>query len=312
MTFKGAGNMEELDRSLFKEENVRNGAGRLFGSYEYRYGPGEHVVDAHWHNEMEWFYVAEGEVRFQVGVDTLVLQAGEAAFVDAGELHAGHASGSAGCSFYALVFDPALLSGAVYDAIEEKLIQPLRDRSATFPRRAMPDAGLGSSLLEELAAIRKACREQQPGYEAEVKGRLLLMLAVLHADGEAADRRIRHEGARPPEGDALKVERLKRVIEFIRVHYGQPIRIAELAALIPLSEGQFIRFFRGMTGQTPIGYIKAYRIRQAALLLRETDRRIADIALETGFDNVSYFIRSFQAAMKSTPSDFRRRRDPAR
>ena len=150
----------ELDRSLFKEENVRGEARRLFGSYEYTYGPDEHVVEAHWHNELEWFYVAEGEVQIQVGMERMNVRSGEAVFIDGGELHAGHANGDAGCSFFALVFDPDLLSGAVYDAVEEKLVQPLRDRRATFPRHVKPDGGTGTMLLEGLLQLRQACRAE--------------------------------------------------------------------------------------------------------------------------------------------------------
>ncbi|GJM76807.1 hypothetical protein HMSSN036_90230 [Paenibacillus macerans] len=59
----------------------------------------------------------------------------------------------------------------------------------------------------------------------------------------------------------------------IQQNYGHPIRLGELAALIPMSEGQFCRFFKSMTRQTPIDYINSYRIRQATELLREPERK---------------------------------------
>ncbi|WP_335582160.1 helix-turn-helix transcriptional regulator [Paenibacillus yonginensis] len=61
-----------------------------------------------------------------------------------------------------------------------------------------------------------------------------------------------------------------------------------------------------MTGQTPVDYINSYRIRQAAGMLSQTERKISDIALEVGFDNISYFIRVFRKMMKCSPSAFRR------
>ncbi|MNJ63181.1 Regulatory protein SoxS [compost metagenome] len=74
-----------------------------------------------------------------------------------------------------------------------------------------------------------------------------------------------------------------------------------------MSEGQLCRFFKSMTRQTPMDYINSYRIRQAVELLREPDRKISDIALEVGYDNISYFIRVFRKAMNCSPSEFRKR-----
>ncbi|WP_235680222.1 AraC family transcriptional regulator [Paenibacillus albicereus] len=305
-----AGSAERKERfERLREARHHNEARRLFGSYEYRYGPGEHVIEAHWHEEMEWLYVAEGETLLQIGTESLLLQAGEAAFVPSGELHAAHASGRAGCRFFALVFHGALLSGAAFDAVEERVVLPLLERRALFPRHARPEEPAGALLLGELALLRQACRERPPGWEAAVKGRLLLMLAGTHALGAAEDRRAGADGgpASAEAADASKVERLKRVISHLQEHYGRPIRIAELAGLAAMSEGHFSRFFREMTGQTPIAYLNALRVRRAAERLRRTELRIADIALECGFDNISYFVRQFQRQLKETPSAFRRR-----
>jgi AraC-like DNA-binding protein len=61
-----------------------------------------------------------------------------------------------------------------------------------------------------------------------------------------------------------------------------------------------------MTRKTPVDYINSYRIRQAAALLQQSDRKISDIAMDAGFDNVSYFIKVFRKAMKCSPSEFRK------
>ncbi|MNC51581.1 HTH-type transcriptional regulator CdhR [compost metagenome] len=91
----------------------------------------------------------------------------------------------------------------------------------------------------------------------------------------------------------------------MQAHYSRPISIRELADLIPMSEGQFCRFFKAMTRQTPIEYLNAYRITQANELLRFTDRKIADIAMEVGFGHISYFIKVYRKVMKTTPSRYR-------
>ena len=48
------------------------------------------------------------------------------------------------------------------------------------------------------------------------------------------------------------------------------------------------------------------RINAAKTLLRTTDRRVTDIAAETGFCDHSHFIKTFRAATGMTPNEFRR------
>ncbi|MNO54622.1 HTH-type transcriptional regulator ChbR [compost metagenome] len=290
---------QALRRSLKEIKN--HGDERLpFGTYWFRYGPGEHVVDAHWHDEAEIFYCVEGEALFQIDTDYYPLAAGEAVFIDGGDLHAAHAYGTEGCSFFSFVFDTHLLASAHYDAVQENLILPLQERKATFPRIIKRNENYEVDLLNHITSIMKSCSDQLPGFEGAVKGHLFLMLSEIAAEQKTCNRsNNRNENS--------KIERLKTVIQYIQHNYHNPIRLSELAALVPMSEGQFCRFFKSMTRQTPMDYINSYRIRQAIELLREPERKISDIALEVGYDNISYFIRVFRKIMSCSPSEFRKR-----
>ncbi|GIP23903.1 AraC family transcriptional regulator [Paenibacillus sp. J22TS3] len=292
--------MDPQLKSTLKESRIHSGHLQPFGAYHMEYGPGEHVLDCHWHEESEIFLVLEGEVLFQLDEEHFPVRAGEAVFIDGGDIHAGHALGGAGCKFFALVFGAGLLTSAQYDIIQDQVILPFQERRVTFPRLIQPSGSAGQELLKHIQAMMTACTVKPPGYEAAVKGRLLLMLQELAVSGMACDRSLNRSGS------AVKLERLKKVILHIQQHYDRPIRLQELADLIPMSEGQFCRFFKSMTGQTPVDYINSYRIRQAAEMLRVEDKKISDIALEVGFDNISYFIRVFRKIMKCPPSAFRK------
>ncbi len=287
-------------KQMLKESRVHSEHLRPFGAYSLAYGPGEHVVDCHWHDESEFFYVLEGSVMFQVDEELFPVHAGEAVFIDGGDIHAGHAYGDEGCRFFALVFGTQLLSSANYDAIQNSLVLPFQERKASFPRLISRTTAAESCLLDHLDAVLKLCEQQRHGYEAGVKGHLLLMLHEIASEGIACDRSVSNSSA------LTRMERLKKVLFYIQQEYDKPIRLKELAGLIPMSEGQFCRFFKSMTGQTPVDYINSYRIRLAAGLLTQSERKISDIALEVGFDNISYFIRVFRKMMKCSPSAFRR------
>ncbi|AZK46741.1 AraC family transcriptional regulator [Paenibacillus lentus] len=293
--------MDKAMRRSLKESKIHGDERLPFGTYWYQFGPSEHVVDCHWHEEAEFFYCLEGETLFQVDTDYFVVRAGEAVFVDGGDIHAAHAHGDQGCSFFSFVFGTNMLSSANYDAVQENLILPLQERRATFPRHITEKHDYGKSLLQHLTTMMRSCEARTPGYEGSVKGHLYLMLSDLAGRGQLCNR------AASSSIDSFKIERLKKVILYIQQNYDQQIRLSELAALIPMSEGQLCRFFKSMTRQTPMDYINSYRIRQAVELLREPDRKISDIALEVGYDNISYFIRVFRKAMNCSPSEFRKR-----
>lgn len=294
--------MDQALRRALKESRSHGNERLPFGTYWFRYGPGEHVIDCHWHDEAEFFYCLEGETLFQVDTEYFPVRAGEAVFIDGGDIHAAHAHGTKGCAFFSLVFDTQLLASAHYDAVQENLILPLQERKATFPRYITRQDDTGISLLEHILAMMNSCKGEIPGYEGAVKGHLYLMLADIAATGRASNRSS--TGSR---SESSKIERLKTVILHIQQNYAHPIRLSELSALIPMSEGQFCRFFKSMTRQTPMDYINSYRIRQAAELLRQPERKISDIALEVGYDNISYFIRVFRKSMNCSPSEFRKR-----
>ena len=63
--------------------------------------------------------------------------------------------------------------------------------------------------------------------------------------------------------------------------------------------------FKGIYGQ-PIGtYMKEYRMKQAAVLLRQTQDTIAEIANKVGYENQSKFASAFRDVMKIAPVEYR-------
>lgn len=74
-----------------------------------------------------------------------------------------------------------------------------------------------------------------------------------------------------------------------------------------VSAGESKRVVRATVDTTPIRYLRQYRIRQAARLLCHTEERISDIASSCGFQDMSYFTKSFREQLGCTPTEYRRR-----
>ena len=101
-----------------------------------------------------------------------------------------------------------------------------------------------------------------------------------------------------PTGVAAALARLE-------AGYAEPLTPPELARIAKLPAARFARIIKRIFGVTPIQLIAKTRIAAASRHLRETDRSIAEIALECGFYDHSAFTRAFRAVVGVTPMQFR-------
>ncbi len=59
-----------------------------------------------------------------------------------------------------------------------------------------------------------------------------------------------------------------------------------------------------ITGETPVEYIRSFKLEKAAVLLEKTGLTIAEAAYQTGFTTPNYFARAFKAKFNMLPSEF--------
>ena len=101
-------------------------------------------------------------------------------------------------------------------------------------------------------------------------------------------------------------EPIRKAIVYLDEHYADNISTRDLAAVAHYSPAQFRRLFEEITKMSPSEYITNVRINAAKTLLSTTDRKISDIAADTGFFDHSHFIRTFRKATGKTPARYRR------
>jgi AraC family transcriptional regulator len=101
---------------------------------------------------------------------------------------------------------------------------------------------------------------------------------------------------------------LRRVRDLVEEELARDLSLDDLAAAAGLSRAHFARAFRGTTGQTPYGYLRACRVERARALLHASDLTAAEIAARTGFSSPSHLGRVFRSLTGSTPGEYRRQR----
>jgi AraC-like DNA-binding protein len=87
---------------------------------------------------------------------------------------------------------------------------------------------------------------------------------------------------------------------------GAALGLGQLAREAGLSPYHFLRTFRSLTGITPHQYILRTRLREAAWRLAAGTEKVLDVALDSGFGDVSNFNRAFRGEFGVSPRVFRR------
>lgn len=251
-------------------------------------------VAVHWQDSMELVYIKRGSGLVQTGAQVCTAQSGDIFVLTPGTLHAIRQTERCTMEYENIIFDVELLGGAE-DLCAEKYLLPLQSGRLALPEHITPDEAWYPQAADCLKEAEEANRCKQFGYELCIKGALLRFLALLIAQSKAL-----------PPAEKASTQRLRAVLQWISAHYSEPVCVADAAALCQCSPNHFMRWFRQMTGQTFIIFLREYRLNAAAEALRTTEDTILSISEQCGFENLSYFNREFKAHFGMTPREYRK------
>ena len=98
---------------------------------------------------------------------------------------------------------------------------------------------------------------------------------------------------------------LNRLISFIEENINNPeLDIDFLLHNIAMSRSQLHRKIKALTGQPITGFIRIIRIKRAAQLMEKKFGNVSEIMYAVGFNNLSYFTKSFRSVYNMTPSEY--------
>ncbi len=110
---------------------------------------------------------------------------------------------------------------------------------------------------------------------------------------------------------ALLAWQMRLVESHVEKHIDRPILVANLSALVDLSEAHFSRVFRLAYGEPPHAYIVRRRVEFAAQLMLATRDPLSEIALKCGFHDQAHLSKQFRTLTGETPAAWRRLRSTA-
>ncbi|RRJ64850.1 helix-turn-helix domain-containing protein [Paenibacillus oralis] len=160
------------------------------------------------------------------------------------------------------------------------------------------------STAESRSSVQKALQRmvdhELPGVTSELHRRLAelaLEEALIHLQMDSQQEQI-----------AAMDPRISEILQDLQLNPAQKISLPELAQRSCLSVSRLSHLFKEQVGDTVLNTLTKFRLERAAQLLSGTQRQVAEIASDVGFDCAIHFTRKFNDVFGETPSKYRKRK----
>ncbi|MDF2542397.1 MAG: transcriptional regulator, AraC family [Herbinix sp.] len=103
---------------------------------------------------------------------------------------------------------------------------------------------------------------------------------------------------------------VQKVQDYIEQNIAKPITLKQLSDTAGYSPWHLARIFKEVTGKAPYEYIRSRRLTQAALILRDENKKVIDVALDFVFDSQEGFTRAFSKEFGIAPGKYKTKTPP--
>ena len=246
----------------------------------------------HWHKEFELIRVLSGTFHLFLQNKEYVMQPGDVALISSGALHRGLPDK---CIYECIVFDLNMLRRYPGDKIST-LLSAIKNGEVSA-LGYYPDGS--RDFCKMIHALFDCLRNEVPYYEFTVYGLLYGIFGALHQ--EHAVQTVTASPVRNRKADTMRL-----LLNWIEVHFREPISLAQLAEIAGVNEKYLCHLFKDFTDYTPIDYINKLRVDQALQEIQENHLSVTEAAFESGFNDLSYFSRTFKKHKGHSPSFYKK------
>lgn len=250
----------------------------------------------HWHNAAELFYNASGYCRIDVSGKEYMLSDGDLLLIPSGEIHEITAS-SKGGERDIVQFDISSLD--CFGGINN--IRPYMKSTVRICKADEPE--LQRSIERCVLELISEYEKKDYGYALSLNARVFdIIVLVSRYLASRENLSALNAGNRKIAG----LRQIDRAFEYIEKNYPSEITLKDISTYVGFSEYYFSRLFKDVTGQNFLSYLNSYRARRAEKLLKSSEKPILDIALESGFNSLATFNRTFRKIKGCSPTFYRK------
>jgi AraC-like DNA-binding protein len=180
----------------------------------------------------------------------------------------------------------------------------LKRNQSSFIRTMLDRSVRGILFSQETIQVirpRLVALTQKTGFES-----VLELMSILHTLSISPNIQMLANPTFVNEKYDYNSRRIEKAFDFMYNNYDKEIALKDVANIAGMNEVAFSRFIKKRTGRTFVENLSEIRMGYASRLLIDTTLSIAEVAFKCGFENISYFNRTFKKKHNSTPKEFRR------
>ena len=174
--------------------------------------------------------------------------------------------------------------------------------NVSVPLLYTPDSPHYHEIAACIDANDEISKTNPTGYQLFIKSQLFMFFFILFHKCSSRE---------PQKKNYKSLEKMKLILKYIENNYMNKITIENIAQEVGLSQSHFMKYFKNTMGTSFIEYLNEYRLTMASRLLLSSDSSILAIAEEVGFENLSYFNRTFKKRFGQTPREYRKLQNPS-
>lgn len=250
----------------------------------------EIYTQPHSHDFYEFFLILDGEIHHTVNQTVSNLKKGDLVFIRPNDTHQYKKVKSKDCQLMNIAIDRAAIH-SLFNYLGSGF-QPERLLNTETP----PTIKLSNHEFDHLTTRIQLLNETHYDNTKLIKTEWRILLVELF---------IRYFKA-TPNNKTEYPEWINTTIEQMKKPENLKAGLPHLNAISGKSKEHTCRSFVKHLNQTPSEFIHETRLKTAANQLTSSDKKIALIAKELGYNDVSYFYQQFKKYYKQNPGDFRR------
>ena len=250
----------------------------------------------HHHNVLEVNLIKSGGGYYLINGIRYDFTEGDIFLIGSNDLHCAYEAD--GLVMLVMEFDLGWLSGTY--RTDPGLMDPFTKLGQDFENLLDRRNPYLAQLRERLLQLEHIYRYREPFYKTEIFAGFLQFLILVNRHFK-----LERGQARPPAINLEQLEKIRHVLGELDRSPAHPWTVEEMAQSVYFSASYFSEIFKKAVGLSPARHLIQVRLEKACRLLRETDMRIADIALSCGFSSLTNFNRQFKKAMRVEPREYR-------
>lgn len=101
-------------------------------------------------------------------------------------------------------------------------------------------------------------------------------------------------------------DRLNKIQNYVKDHFRRKIKLSDLSPIVGMTDQTFSRFFSRTMQKPFFEFLNEYRVNIASRLLLETDKQVAEIGFQCGYESLAFFYKQFKKFKGYSPLGFRK------